>query len=467
MSDTISYFSSDQDNAGSLFHSFGIAALFVVLGVITTWFFVNHDQAPLEFTIEQITVPDAAPVIGTDVSLTLLEQAELAFAAGRIIEPEYDNALGYYQSLLQGDIGNQDALGGLKKVKSYLLTQADSAVYQNDWDAARSFTRVILSIDPTNSLALQVKSQTVRLESIEKLSRQAVSLMAKGDMIAPASNNAVKSYRAILNLDPDNVLALEGVRSVSQRLLASAQTAIFAGKVKEAKRLISQATVVDSKAPGIKEAEKLAAEWQQVLQSRDVQQDLAKASEAIKANHLIEPAAGSAFSLYRKVLSKNSKSIAAQRGIELVQKLLIDRASSELNASDLEGGEKAILLALKAGASKEMLANIESDMEYRRRVLDAKEGVFDRVYVLSELEVLHQESPKYPRTAMLRDQIGWVELEFTITEVGEIRDAIVTSSSTDMFERNALVALNKWRFEPMIEAGHAVPVRAALKFNFR
>jgi TonB family protein len=48
-----------------------------------------------------------------------------------------------------------------------------------------------------------------------------------------------------------------------------------------------------------------------------------------------------------------------------------------------------------------------------------------------------------------------------------VRDARVKKSSSELFERNALAAVSKWRFEPEKEGGRPIPVRAAIKFTFK
>ncbi len=457
----------DRQSTGNLIHSFGVASLIVVLGVCATWFLVKRDHAPQELEFPEVMLPEANPISANQDSLTLLEQAELAFAAGRIIEPEYDNALGYYLTLLKKEPDNAVAAEGVEKVKTYLLTQADSAMYQNDWDAARAYARVIKGIEPGNALAKEINAQANRLEAIGKLSDEAVRLLARGNLISPKGASAVESYRGILKLDSNNTIALEGIRSISQRLIASAQSAIFAGDIDEARGLIKQAKSIDPGAPGLADAQQSAREWEQVIKDRDIQKDLTGAAEALRENRLMPPLEGNAFELFQRVKERNPESESATRGIDLVQTLLLDRAMSKLNAEDMEGGEKAITLASQAGASEEKLATAVAELKYRKRLLDARAGVFDRIYGLSELKNIHRESPEYPRTASLREKEGWVELEFTVTETGDVRDARVKKSSSELFERNALAAVSKWRFEPEKEGGRPIPVRAAIKFTFK
>jgi TonB family protein len=123
--------------------------------------------------------------------------------------------------------------------------------------------------------------------------------------------------------------------------------------------------------------------------------------------------------------------------------------------------------ATTAQADAARIARLRSDLKYQRRLQDAREGRFDRHYSGSELSVRNQVAPAYPRTAAARKIDGWVELEFTVTQTGDVRDAKVTESSTPLFESSALAAIARWRFDPVVEDGRPVPVRVSVKFNFK
>jgi protein TonB len=100
------------------------------------------------------------------------------------------------------------------------------------------------------------------------------------------------------------------------------------------------------------------------------------------------------------------------------------------------------------------------------RLANAKSGQFDQVYQVSDLTVVKQVSPTYPRLAARRSLEGWVEVEFTVTERGEVRDAKVRRSSSELFDKSALAAINRWEFAPLMENGRPVPIRVALRFAF-
>ena len=61
--------------------------------------------------------------------------------------------------------------------------------------------------------------------------------------------------------------------------------------------------------------------------------------------------------------------------------------------------------------------------------------------------------PEYPPQARQRRLEGWVQVRFTISTAGSVRDAVAVKSSHAMFERNAVTAVNKWKYQPQLRDG--------------
>ena len=61
--------------------------------------------------------------------------------------------------------------------------------------------------------------------------------------------------------------------------------------------------------------------------------------------------------------------------------------------------------------------------------------------------------PEYPPQARQRKLEGWVQVRFTISSAGSVKDAVVVKSSHAVFERNAVQAVNKWKYQPLLRGG--------------
>ncbi len=78
-------------------------------------------------------------------------------------------------------------------------------------------------------------------------------------------------------------------------------------------------------------------------------------------------------------------------------------------------------------------------------------------------------NPQYPPRAAERGIEGWVELRFAISRGGKVKDAEVTNSHPGtVFDRAALRAVRKWKYNPKIEDGEPVErsgVKVRLEFE--
>jgi periplasmic protein TonB len=78
-------------------------------------------------------------------------------------------------------------------------------------------------------------------------------------------------------------------------------------------------------------------------------------------------------------------------------------------------------------------------------------------------------SPQYPLRASERGIEGWVEVEFTISKLGTVKDPrVFNSHPSSIFDRAALKAIRKWKYNPKIEDGEPIErpgVKVRLRFD--
>jgi protein TonB len=89
----------------------------------------------------------------------------------------------------------------------------------------------------------------------------------------------------------------------------------------------------------------------------------------------------------------------------------------------------------------------------------------------SDIIPIVRVNPQYPLRAAERGIEGWVTVEFTISAAGTVKDPVVVASHPGkIFNREALRAVRKWKYNPKIEEGTAVErsgVRVRLKFELK
>ncbi len=106
---------------------------------------------------------------------------------------------------------------------------------------------------------------------------------------------------------------------------------------------------------------------------------------------------------------------------------------------------------------------------------DAASSVADAPVAAPSGPVLPAESfeklvvtdPVYPLEALRSRTQGWVQLEFTITPSGTVRDiAVVEGEPRGVFDRSATDALAKWRFKPRYVNGQPTAQRSMVVMRF-
>jgi protein TonB len=86
---------------------------------------------------------------------------------------------------------------------------------------------------------------------------------------------------------------------------------------------------------------------------------------------------------------------------------------------------------------------------------------------VSSLARVKYVAPKYPRSAERRSISGWVEVVFTVALDGSVKDIdVINSQPGDTFVNAATNAVEKWRFEPVVENGETVEKRAGARMMF-
>ncbi len=75
--------------------------------------------------------------------------------------------------------------------------------------------------------------------------------------------------------------------------------------------------------------------------------------------------------------------------------------------------------------------------------------------------------PQYPREAAVAQIEGYVTIRFTITETGSVRNPqVIESRPARVFDRAAIRAILRWRFQPRVVDGVAVEREATTTIDF-
>jgi protein TonB len=103
---------------------------------------------------------------------------------------------------------------------------------------------------------------------------------------------------------------------------------------------------------------------------------------------------------------------------------------------------------------------VENNVAQLTPVVDAR-GAMSRMSMTagSDRDVipLVRIAPDYPPRALSRGLEGWVQVQFTITATGTVKDAVVVNAEPkNIFDEAALKAIARWRYNPRVDGGVAV-----------
>ena len=90
-----------------------------------------------------------------------------------------------------------------------------------------------------------------------------------------------------------------------------------------------------------------------------------------------------------------------------------------------------------------------------------------RWFAEATLQRIGKVDPIYPQRALEQLVSGWVELQFTVASDGTVQDVVVMDSQPRVtFDKSAMAALRRWRYQPVMRDGIAVPQRAHVRMRF-
>ena len=76
--------------------------------------------------------------------------------------------------------------------------------------------------------------------------------------------------------------------------------------------------------------------------------------------------------------------------------------------------------------------------------------------------------PEYPQDAQLKGAEGWVNISMSVTPAGDVRNPRVEETSNGtLFNRAAISAVRKWKYEPYVAADPQEKRRVTVRVDFR
>jgi TonB family protein len=445
-----------------------------------------------------------APVAAADAAgqaeiQKMLDAAGLALSQGALIDPPGHNALELYRAVLARDPASGPARRGIDSVADELLVQAERALMEQDLgrlasavDAARSARpdhprleffmtqlerertrqgdsadspRVVDTLGRPIAPAPGTELPSVRVQAFVQLASER---MKSNQLIG--KDSATSYLASARKLDAANPAVQEGVASLAILLQSNAQKAIRENRLEEANRWLQSAIEVDA------DRTLIATMRAQIDAARidNVRADNAKllilANQRIAQGRLVEPKGDSA----RHYLDLLRAADPKFEGLADTSAILATRSLAEtqtqIAAKNADRAELFLQAAADAGAPAAEVADLSGKITALRIVRPAAATPKEPPAVVNESQMRRTffMAPEYPDRARAREVEGWVDLEFTVATDGTTRDVTVRAAEpTGVFDRAALDAVKRWRYEPRVVDGSVVDQRVEARLRFR
>jgi TonB family protein len=306
--------------------------------------------------------------------------------------------------------------------------------------------------DPAESPAARPTQPAPAVPLADPVLSRARAALAAGRYESPPGRNALDLYAAALLARPNDVEARAGLATTISRLLRQAERAAATGHPDEARRIAGRVLGVQDSHPG---ARSLLAGLESP--PRPV------AVPGMRPN-AVPGAVPSAVTVAQPRVE--AATVPTQPRRAALPRVQIDPLTPVVVGNGTlptSPGRRTT-----AGSSRQFGAPASSGHQIAGYVQRAPSvAVATTPLPDGDLEPVSTPDPAYPPVAFRNGVEGWVELDYTVTEQGTVRDIeVVNAEPGGVFDAAAMAAVAAWRYRPRVVNGQPVMQRSSVTLSF-
>jgi len=318
-----------------------------------------------------------------------------------------------------------------------------------------------------------------------------------GMLVTPEEYSAWTLYSRVVKAEPKNTEAVEGLTKVADDLVRRGETALEQGRFDDARATVERIRAVLPAHAGAKAlGEKIWPASGVASNSRTpetfkpeipVQQPPPKVApvevasqaqvkapvdpiveanqafeQAMAASRLLTPVDRSAKHFVEVLVAANPNHDLTRKARERLSREFLSRATQSLEALDTEAAGIWIDEAEAMGVDANGVRNARSALTNQQIALESAKPM-----PASALKIASYVAPAYPSRANDRKIEGWVDVEFTVMPDGSTHDVrVVNASHETYFRREAVAAVEEWKFEPRIFMNRAIEQHSYTRIRF-
>jgi tetratricopeptide (TPR) repeat protein len=287
----------------------------------------------------------------------LLAQADAALAQGRLTATDGSSARELYEAALAIDPDRSEARVGLTKVAAAALAQARTALAQERFADARNHLALARALSVPKAQADAFAEELRQRESghagIDGLVARAETARREGRLDGDGAA-ALPLYQRVLELQPENAVALRGREDALSDLLGAARESLRKGDLRDAAAKIEVARKYDPGHVDLPDSVARLTEETDTLRRR--------ADEALRRDNLQQAAES-----YRALLAFSADDAAATQGLARVAAAHAARAQRLAADFEFEDAEAELSAARELAPEAAEVREAASRLERSRQ----------------------------------------------------------------------------------------------------
>ena len=295
-----------------------------------------------------------------------------------------------------------------------------------------------------------VVSASVNAMTADQLRDEASKAYGENRLYAPAGNNAMEYYLALRDKAPADAGASSALTDLMPMTVIATEQGIAREDFAEAKRLSALIEKADAKHPALARLKSSVASSETAAAQRLDAQKLTAEQETKR----LEEVAKKREEDQRKLQEQQRQQSAAAPTPAQPSAAEQAAAAAEAQRQQAAAAEaERQRVAAAAAAQRQQAAPTPAPAQPAR--------------ASTELRAISQAEPRFPATAQRAGASGSVQVEFTVAVDGSVTDARVVSADVPRqfqrdFEREAVTAVKRWRFQPI---GQSTTSRRTISFQ--
>jgi TonB family protein len=325
--------------------------------------------------------------------------------------------------------------------------------------------------------------------------RMAELAFQAGMLIEPEEYSAWTLYRGVVKAEPSNQAAVQGLNKVADELVRRGETALEQGRFDDARAVVEKIRAALPAHAGAKAlAEKIwpAGSGRAAVAESSFKPELPvqapppkvapvqvqeappkpvidpvvelnqKFEDAMTAGRLLAPTEQSAKRYVEQMVAKHPNHDLTRAARDRLSHEFLARSSQALDARDTDAAGIWIDEAEHLGADPNAVRNARTQLVDLQVALESAKPI-----PASALKVKSYVKPVYPQRALDRGVEGWVDVEFTVEPDGSTSHVAVAGASHESyFRREAVAAVEQWKFEPRVFMNRPIAQRSYTRMRF-